>query len=134
MHILSGRLNYLYIFPIVSCNAPSCVYANLRTDLDTDHLTGWPNCTTKERETSTRSTTYIENTISLFEIEQLDCLFPQRFYERGIKIGKWSNEANSVPKIGWGEFCLALVHEINALCNPQEYSARTVVAPNSANN
>ena len=84
MDRLSSALNQLDIFPPVLFNAPSCVDADLGADFDTDHLARLADGTHEVRKAATRSATNIENTITLFQIKQLDCLLTYRFYEGRI--------------------------------------------------
>src|SRR5713101_7358617 len=65
MNILSSGLNHLDVSPPVFSDASSCVYANLRADLDTDDLTRLADGTNEVRKAAARSATHIENAIAL---------------------------------------------------------------------
>src|SRR5262249_35678387 len=58
-------LDHLDIFPPVFFDALSCVDANHRAELDTDHLTRWADGMNEVRKTPARPATHVENTIAL---------------------------------------------------------------------
>ena len=65
MNILSSTLDHLDISPLVFCYTSSCVYANFRANLHTDHFTRWAYGMNEVRKTPARAATHIENAIAL---------------------------------------------------------------------
>ena len=108
--MLSGCLNHLDIFPVVSGDPSSCVYANFRANLDTNYLTRWSYGINEVWETPARPAAHIENSIPLFEIKQLDRLLTHRFYEGKIEIGKRANKADSISKVRGREVFSLFLH------------------------
>ena len=64
MNILSSGFNHLDVSPAVFSDSSFRVDANLRTDLDTDHLTSLADGTNEVGEAAARSTPDIEDTIA----------------------------------------------------------------------
>ena len=64
MNILSRGFNHLDVCPAVFSDSSICVDADLRTDLDTDHLTRLAYGMNEVWEAAARSATDIENTIA----------------------------------------------------------------------
>src|SRR6516162_5801493 len=97
-------LDHLDISPPVFFDAVSCVDADHRADLHTNHLTRWADGMNEVRKAPAQPATHVENTIALLELQQLDRPLTHWRYEGRINIGKGPEKAGQIA-VGWCEVC-----------------------------